>query len=81
LRLTAALAARALTRPRLGLDLIRTVWAFRARHWYRHPPFLPIPPAEYTRWRMYTAYGDESAVPPMEDVIRFVTWRRTVMHL
>jgi len=30
---------------------------------------------------MYTAYGDEFAVPSVEDVIRFVTWRRTVMHL
>ena len=76
-----ALAARSVVRPRLGADLIRTVWAFRARRWYRHPPFLPIPPTEYMRWRMYTAYGDEFAVPSVEDVIRFVTWRRTVMHL
>jgi hypothetical protein len=30
---------------------------------------------------MYTAYGDETAVPPAEDVIRFVRWRRETMHL
>jgi hypothetical protein len=30
---------------------------------------------------MYTAYGDEAAVPPGEDVIRFARWRREVMHL
>ena len=75
------LALRALINPRLALDLLRLAWSFRAREWYRTPPFLPLPPATYIRWRMYTAYGDEGAVPPVEDVIRFARWRRTVMHL
>jgi hypothetical protein len=30
---------------------------------------------------MYTAYGHEDAVPPLEDVIRFARWRREVMRL
>jgi len=30
---------------------------------------------------MYTAYGDEDAVPPVEDVVRFARWRREVMHV
>jgi hypothetical protein len=30
---------------------------------------------------MYTAYGDEDAVPPADDVIRFARWRREVMRL
>jgi hypothetical protein len=30
---------------------------------------------------MYTAYGDEEAVPPVEDVIRFARWRRRLMRL
>ncbi len=81
LGLTGALGGRALLNPRLAVDLLRTVWAFRARQWYRRPPFLPIPPREYIRWRMYTAYGDEEAIPPVEDVVRFATWRRRVMHL
>ncbi len=79
--LTLRLTLRAAVNPRLALDLIRLVWAFRARHWYRRPPFLPLPPVEYLRWRMYTAYGDQGAVPPAEDVVRFATWRRRVMHL
>lgn len=79
--LTGALMVRAALHPRLALDLIRTVWAFRREGWYRRPPFLPVPPSEYLRWRMYTAYGDEAAVPPLEDVVRFATWRRRVMHL
>jgi hypothetical protein len=67
--------------PRLALDLLRVLWAFRARKWYLRPPFLPVPPPDYIRWRMYTAYGDEAAVPSVEDVIRFARWRRRVMHL
>jgi len=51
-------------RPRLAVDLVRLAWSFRARDWWRRPPFLPLPPREYTRWRMFTAYGDEDAVPP-----------------
>ena len=79
--LTARLALRALARPRLAIDLLRLAWSFRARGWYRHPPFLPLPPREYIRWRMFTAYGDEAAVPPVEDVVRFARWRRETMRL
>jgi len=79
--LSLRLALRALAQPRLGVDLLRLAWSFRARGWYRSPPFLPLPPREYIRWRMFTAYGDEAAVPPLEDVVRFARWRREVMHL
>jgi hypothetical protein len=75
------LAVRAVFRPRLALDLLRTGWAFRRRGWYRRPPFLPLPDAEYLRWRMYTAYADERAVPPADDVVRFARWRRETMGL
>jgi hypothetical protein len=30
---------------------------------------------------MFTAYGDEDAVPPLDDVIRFARWRRETMGL
>ena len=79
--LYARLAVRALVNPRLAIDLVRLAWSFRARDWHRRPPFLPLPPREYMRWRMFTAYGDEDAVPPIDDVIRFAKWRREVMHL
>lgn len=79
--LTARLALRALVNPRLARDLWRLAWSFRARDWYRRPPFLPLPPAAYIRWRMFTAYGDEAAIPPVEDVVRFARWRRDTMHL
>ncbi len=79
--LTARLALRAILNPRLAVDLARLAWSFRARDWYRRPPFLPLPPREYMRWRMFTAYGDEAAVPPVSDVVQFARWRRQVMGL
>jgi hypothetical protein len=79
--LTAALAGRALFRPRLAVDLLRTAWAFRRREWWQRAPFLPLPDREYLRWRMYTAYADENAVPPADDVVRFARWRRETMGL
>jgi len=74
LRLVLTLAPRALVRPRLAADLLRVAWRFRARDWWRHAPFLPLPPEEYVRWRMYTAYGDEEAVPTAEEVVRYARW-------
>ena len=75
------LALKALLRPRLAIDLVRLTWSFRARDWYRRPPFLPIPPRDYMQWRMFTAYGDEHAVPPVADVVNFARWRRETMGL
>ena len=79
--LTAHLAGRAARNPRLARDLLRALWAFRRRGWWRHAPFLPLPDPEYLRWRMYTAYADENAVPPADDVVRFARWRRETMGL
>jgi hypothetical protein len=75
------LALRALVNPRLAVDLLRLTWSFRARDWYRRPPFLPLPPSDYMQWRMFTAYGDAHAVPPVQDVVTFARWRRETMGL
>ncbi len=73
-RLTAALVWRAMKRPPLAADLLRVAWRFRARRWWTRAPFLPLPPREYVRWRMHTAYGDHDAVPPPDDVVRYARW-------
>jgi len=73
-RLVVTLAARAVVRPSVAVDLLRVAWRFRRRNWHKHPPFLPLPARDYVRWRMYTAYGDYDAVPPAEDVIRYARW-------
>ena len=79
--LTIKLSLRALVRPRLAVDLLRLAWSFRRRDWFRRPPFLPVPPPEYVRWRMFTAYGDEHTIPPVDDVVNFARWRRETMGL
>jgi hypothetical protein len=80
-RLVMTLAGRAVLSPRLACDLLRTAWVFRRRNWWRQVPFLPVPDRDYLGWRMYTAYGDETAVPPADDVISFARWRRETMGL
>jgi hypothetical protein len=74
LRLFLTLTARALVNPFLAVDLLRVAWRFRHRHWYRRFPFLPLPATTYVKWRMYTAYGEDDAIPPAEDVITFARW-------
>ena len=81
IRLVLAVVPRALVSPSLTIALVAALWAFRRRHWWRHPPFLPVPDPTYLRWRMYTAYGNESAVPPVGDVIRWTRWRRALLAL
>ena len=75
-----SLAWRAALNPRVARDLLSLAWAMRMRGWWRTPPFLPLPPPEYLRWRMLTAYGDEGAVPPAEDVVRLARWRRELLR-
>ena len=71
-----ALAGMALRRPRTGWALLRAAWRFRARGWYRRPPFLPLPPPGYITWRLQTAYGDESRLPEAGELQRYLDWIR-----
>ncbi len=68
------IAARALRRPRLLPPLIRAAWRFRARGWWRRPPFLPLPPRRYLEWRMHTAYGDDGRTPTVDELDRYIRW-------
>ncbi len=68
------LLPRALLSPRLALALLIVAWRFRRERWWAQVPFLPLPARDYVRWRMYTAYGDHDAVPPVEDVVRYARW-------
>jgi hypothetical protein len=68
------MAGLAFRRPRLLPHLLRAAWAFRARAWYRRPPFLPLPPRSYMRWRMETAYGDGAAAPRVDELERYLVW-------
>ena len=59
--------------------LLRFYARVMPKDWYRRPPFLPLPPADYFRWRLRTAYGEHR--PPLGTVLRdvwqFGDWLRT----
>jgi hypothetical protein len=74
LGLSLALAARGVVNPRTAMALVGVAWRFRRRGWLTRFPFLPLPDREYVRWRMLTAYGDENAIPPVADVVRYARW-------
>jgi hypothetical protein len=67
--------------PGMIPDLVSAAWAFRRRGWYRRPPFLPLPSTSYMRWRMDTAYGDPDAVPPVDELRRFLRWARNMRRV
>ena len=71
----------AMRRPSLIPGMIRAAWVFRARDWYRQPPFLPVPPKAYVRWRMETAYGDPEAVPPVGELSRYLQWSKRIRRM
>jgi hypothetical protein len=74
LRLSLALTARGIINPRTAAALLGVAWRFRRRGWLTRFPFLPIPDRHYVRWRMLTAYGDEDAVPPAAEIVRYARW-------
>jgi hypothetical protein len=76
LRLLLALKLRALANPRVAADLTVLCWRYRRRRWWARFPFIPWPDREYLRWRMYTAYGNEDAIPPVADILRYARWAR-----
>ena len=73
-KLLLTLTARALLNPRLAVRLLRVAWRFRIRGWWHRPPCLPVPSMRYVRWRLYTAYGNETAAPPADDLIAYAHW-------
>jgi hypothetical protein len=68
------IAGLAVRRPRMIPYLLRAAWAFRARDWYRRPPFVPLPPRSYMRWRLETAFGNPDAEPTIDEMERYLVW-------
>ncbi|TVP58400.1 MAG: hypothetical protein EA351_03715 [Gemmatimonadales bacterium] len=64
----------ALRHPGAWPDLIGLAWAARRRGWWRRPPFLPLPPAAYLRWRNETAYGEPTATGSDRELLRYLRW-------
>lgn len=62
-------------RPRLWPTAVRQVARLARPGWWRRPPFLPLPPVAYLRFRLQTQYGDERAPDPA-DVVSYLAWCR-----
>jgi hypothetical protein len=61
------------------LELLRICWTFRDRRWFRHLPFLPLPPKKYLQWRIETAYGDKGfSNLRWHDVVAYARWHRAM---
>ena len=82
LSVAVALFARLARQPRLWPIAARQFRATAAPGWWRRAPFLPVPPADYARFRFQTMYGGPGAVPADDpgaaaaDVLRWLEWAR-----
>jgi len=65
---------RVIRRPRVLASALAASWRFRARGWWKRPPYLPLPPREYVAWRLHTAYGDEGRDPTSDEIQRYLRW-------
>jgi len=52
-------AAALARRPGLVPVAVSVAWSLRAPRWWARPPFLPVPPAAYARFRIQTMYGGD----------------------
>ena len=69
-----------LRRPFLWPVAARQLRRLAPPRWWRRPPFLPLPPRAYLRFRFVTAYGggDETGVPDVAgDVVSYLQWCRS----
>jgi hypothetical protein len=61
-------------RPRLWGTALRQGGRLARRGWWRRPPFLPLPPSAYVRFRLETQYGRTDQRPDPDDVVRYLAW-------
>ncbi len=68
-------AAAVVRVPSLWPTALRQAARAVPRRWWRHRPHLPVPSADYLRFRMETQYGATGPVAG-EDVVTFLRWCR-----
>jgi len=60
--------------PRLAPVVLRAGWRLRARAWWRHAPFLPLPAQSYWSFRVMTATGSAEGTLSASDVVEAAAW-------
>jgi hypothetical protein len=67
-----------LAHPRLWSTALVQAGRLSRPRWWRRPPFLPIPDADYLRFRFETQYGPDD--PDPGDLVRYLEWCRDMSH-
>ena len=74
LRAVVRCAASVATHPRLWVTAWRQYRVSLPRRWWARRPFLPVPPADYVRFRLQTQYGGaDDRIEPV-DVLNYLSW-------
>ncbi|MEO6628613.1 MAG: hypothetical protein ABIP03_08590 [Aquihabitans sp.] len=60
-------------RPRLWGTAVSQTFRLARPGWWRRAPFLPLPDADYLRFRLETQYGSDRSPEP-GDVITYLHW-------
>ena len=76
----ARVAAAIAKRPGLWGTAVRQARATAAPGWFRHAPFLPVPSADYLKFRLITQYGDAGHRPVADDVVKYLSWCKEWAH-
>ncbi|MCB0956473.1 MAG: hypothetical protein R2694_07605 [Ilumatobacteraceae bacterium] len=70
LRVGAAVARR----PSLWVTAVRQWKRTTPPGWWRRRPFLPVPSADYLRFRLVTQYGSDDHAIDTADVLNYLAW-------
>ncbi|HET9443850.1 MAG TPA: hypothetical protein VFO65_11040 [Acidimicrobiales bacterium] len=65
-----------LVRPWLWGTALTQAGRLAAPGWWRRWPPLPVPDADYLRFRMQTQYGDPGHRPDPSDLVAYLKWCR-----
>lgn len=65
-----------MARPWLWVTALRQAMRLAPRGWWREKPHLPVPDAEYLRFRLQTQYGDSRHGPTRHDLVTYLEWCR-----
>ena len=64
-----------LARPRLWLTALRQAVRLAKPRWWTRAPFVPLPDADYLRFRFETQYG-AAGRPDPQDLVTYLEWCR-----
>ena len=65
--------------PRLWPTALRQAGRLARPGWWARPPFLPVPDADYLRFRFETQYGPDGRPDP-HDLVTYLEWCREMRN-